>query len=160
MSFCVYDFFLVVGIMDIPRGIRWAWLLGMIGFLVPVLLIGAVAIFVFTFTEIHPFDRQADMQRLPFTMLPPALGCAYLFALAGFASYAPKHGVNLIRSLLIISATMVIPLAAMQPHSKMDSNIIAWISLVLVTSITCGIFVIFGERKIGSNKTDTDKTNG
>lgn len=132
--------------MNIARGIRKAILFGILGFLIPVVVIGGISVCVFVFTDIHPTDRQQDIERLPSTILYPAIGCSIGFALAAFASYTPHHGIKFLRSLLIVASFAVVALLLAQPHERNkvpDPN--AWIETavpLIAAVVACGI--IFG----------------
>lgn len=118
--------------VHIERGILKSLLFGMVGFLIPVAVLGTIAACEFAFVETHPLDREKNIQSLPSLIFTPALGCGIVFALAAFASFTPNSGVSFLRSLLIIGSVVVLALFAMQPDVRYKMpNANAWIEFVV-----------------------------
>ncbi len=144
--------------MNITRRIEKSLFFGMIGFLIPIVLFGLIAICIFTFVDIHPNDRQQDIQNLPATILIPAVGCAFIFALAGFAADESKSGISFIRSLMIVSSAILIAVIATAPRvrtKRIDPK--AWIEVVVPIGIgilTSLVIVVYNHKKRRSNHAD------
>ena len=143
--------------MNIERGVQKSLLLGMAGFLIPVVILGTIKACVFAFGDIHPMDLQQDLQRLPFMILPPALGCGIVFAIAAFASYVPKSGVNFIQSLLIIGSVVVVAILAvrykMPGPSAWSETVVAIVAGIIASAVIIGV----GVWKRGSDHPDVPK---
>ena len=104
--------------MNIKRGFLKSLQYAAIGFAIPATVIGLIAIYHFTFHDIHPIDRENDIARLPAMMLIPSLELALLFGLSAFASFAPKRGMIFIRSLIIVAGATMIAVFAMRPRFR------------------------------------------
>ena len=113
-----------------------------VGFAIPAVVIGLIAIYRLTFHDIHPMDRQNDIARLPGIILIPSLGLALLFGLAALGSFTPTAGMSFIRSLLVISVPTTIAVFATRqsvPRRAIDPD--AWmqtaipVAVALITTI-------------------------
>jgi Kef-type K+ transport system membrane component KefB len=139
--------------MNIKRGIQKTFLFAAVGFTIPAGVIGLIAIYHFSFQEIHPIDRANDFARLPKMILLPSLGLGMLFGLSAFASYVPERGLTLIRSLIVIADAALIAVIATRPkvrYKSDDPN--AWMETVIPisVSIVAAIVVASCARQIRS----------
>ena len=149
--------------MNIERGFRKSLQYAAIGFAIPVAVIGLIAIYHFTFHDIHPMDRDNDLASLPAMILIPSLGLALLFGLSAFGSFSPRHGLTFVRSLIIVVGSTLIAVIATQPrvrHRAVDPN--AWLetAIPLATALIATIFVLFYSKWRTSTKIqEVDSTN-
>lgn len=122
--------------MNIERGIQKSLLFAALGFAIPAGVIGLIAIYHFSFHEIHPMDRANDLARLPGMILIPSLGLGILFGLSAFASHAPNCGMTFIRSLIVVAGATLIAILATRPrvrYKAIDPN--AWMETVIPLSV-------------------------
>ncbi len=131
--------------MNIERGMRKTLQYSALGFAIPAVVIGLIAIYHFTFHDIHPMDRENDIARLPAMILIPSLGLAILFGLSAFGSFTPQRGLTFVRSLIIVAGTTLIAVFATQPlayRKTVDPN--AWLktAIPLVAALIATTFVL------------------
>ncbi len=88
--------------LNVSRGLRCAILSGLLGAVAPVALVLGGTVCGWLVSGTSEWDRQADLQELPNSMLDVAIGCATVFACAGWAAYAPLETYRFARSLAII----------------------------------------------------------
>ena len=96
--------------MNVESGLRKAWAFGVIGFAITATLMSVLAAAYFVLVEIHPMDREKDLERLPGMILTPSFGIAALFWLAGLASSASKQSPTFYRAFIWISSPALIVL--------------------------------------------------
>jgi hypothetical protein len=133
--------------MNLESGLRKALKYSALGFAISAGTLAMLAIYHFTFHDIHPLDRQNDLARLPDLILVPSFGIAVLFGLSAFGSFTPKRGMKFIRSLTVISgATAIAVFVTREPvlRKTIDSN--SWIEtaipIVVALSATIAVLVI------------------
>jgi cytochrome bd-type quinol oxidase subunit 2 len=122
--------------MNLERGIRKSLKYAAFGFTIPIVVIGLIAFYHFTFHDIHPIDRSNDLARLPAMMLVPSIGLAILFGLAAFGSFTPNYGISFIRSFIVISAATMIAVFATRPRiprKTVDPN--AWVETAIPLAV-------------------------
>jgi cytochrome bd-type quinol oxidase subunit 2 len=160
--------------MDIKIKIGKSFQYAAVGFAISVVVIGLIAIYHFTFHEVHPIDRQNDLSRLPQIMLIPSVILGLLFGLSKFASSSHYRGLTLIRSLTVIVGAITIVFFSIRPrvHSKtVDPD--AWLETAIPVAtalITTIAVLIYNHRlrakaanhEIPKNKLtpDVEITNG
>ena len=147
--------------MNLEHGIRKSLQYAAIGFAIPAGFIGLIAIYHFTFHDIHPMDRANDLARLPALILIPSIGLAMLFGMAAFGSFAPKDGIPFIRSLIVISAATMIAVFATRPRiprKTVDPN--SWTETVipLAAALIATISILLYNKWLPSQK-DGDELN-
>lgn len=85
------------------RGLKWAVPLGICGFCVPYAVLGTMTLFQTVPTSMMPAERAENNRGLAGQGLEAAVICAVFFATAAFANFAPRRGVGLGRSLLVMA---------------------------------------------------------
>lgn len=143
--------------MNLTRGIQRSLQFAAIGLAIPAIMIGLIAIYHFTFHDIHPMDRENDLARLPAMILIPSFGLALLFGLSAFASFAPNHGMSFIRSLIVVAGATAIAVFATQPRIRrktVDPD--AW----LETAIPIAVALIATLAILISNRRTTPQNGG
>ncbi len=148
--------------MNIERGVCKSLQYSAVGFAIPAAIIGLIAIYHFTFHEIHPMDRQQDLARLPALILIPSCGLALLFGLAAFGAFTPTNGMSFIRSLIVISTAAMIAVFASRPRvprKTVDPN--AWLetAIPVTVAVIATIVVLLYYRWSPFKNPDGDKPN-
>ena len=111
-------------------------LFGLIGFVIPLVFLLPLE---FAFAEIRTLS---DYETIVNYLLVPCCGCGIYFVLAAIASFLPKNGVSLVRSLIIIGLAFIATgmLTLTGPHYKSDSPP-SWIRGVIPFLAACIAFV-------------------
>ena len=129
--------------MNMQRKLRRALIWSLVGFAIPVVVLGMVFGFQLIFADVHPMDREQDIAKLPVQLLFPAIGCAFVFALAAYASGVNTPRLDFIRSLMIVSVVVVVAKLVVTPNPRYkmpDPN--AWMEIVIpivAGLMTCGV---------------------
>lgn len=92
---------------NVLRGIRAALLCGAIGGAAPILFVVTYTMGRWVIEGTSDFDRAYDLYRLPQVLVFPVIGTAFVFAAAGWATYAPKGSYRFARTLLLIAVISV-----------------------------------------------------
>ena len=136
--------------MDAKRKFLRAMKWGAIGFAIPIVVLGAIFVNSLIFGELTPTDRENDLANLPVSLLLPAIGCSFVFTLAGYAASAESPRVSPTRSILIITSVVIIALLIVTPNPRYKMlNPHAWLgnSIPVVAGlITCAIIVGINKR--------------
>ena len=90
--------------LDVVRGTRAALILGGVGALAPVALMVGVTVIQWWINHTSEWDRRYDLLWLRNRMVGPTLGCAVIFAAAGWATYAPVGRHRFTPALVLIVA--------------------------------------------------------
>ena len=136
--------------MNLKIGALEALRYAAIGFIIPASIVGLIAAYHFGFHDIHPIDRENDIAKLPMFMLLPLLGLAFLFALAGFATFTFNGGLTFMRSLSVISGVALVAVFASRPrlHFKTE-NPNVWLEVVMpVVAVLVATTVIMGYNRM------------
>ena len=123
------------------RGMVAALLFGLIGFLSPILILVSVT-FCRWFLEGAPaMDRAADLRRLPEQLAFMAIGAAFVFAAAGWTTYAPRGNFKFawtLRKIFVLTVAswyLLRALGILQPRCKIEVQPLIYPSEVLILGL-------------------------
>ncbi len=89
------------------RGACATVLLGALGFVVPILVVVGFTVCRWIVQGASEFDRGYDLHWLPQRLIYPAVGTAFVFAAAGWATFAARGGYRFARTFATIFAISV-----------------------------------------------------
>jgi hypothetical protein len=102
------------------RGAAAAFVLGLVGFLIPIVAGLSFTVVRWWVSGFSEWDRAHDLRLLPFQLAYPTIGTAFVLASAGWATYAPRGTHRFTPTLAVVSAIalvswIVIALGASDP---------------------------------------------
>ena len=95
------------GGLDQARGLAFALVLGVVGFLTPIAFSLAITGLRWTISGADDFDRRFDLSRLSSELPGPVLATSFVFGATGWACQAPRGSYSFTRTLIIIFAACV-----------------------------------------------------
>ena len=153
---------------SLTRGVAWAIPLGLCGFCVPFAVLGVPVLIRVIFTDMQPFDRDAEFSEL----FHNAIGSAYLlslmFAASAVANFSPRQGIGFVRSLLVTLCLLFIILivstaaaAILAPYligtySGLRSPLLAAFSVIEIATFLVGV-VVFTHWQIRRSESERNK---
>jgi hypothetical protein len=92
---------------SILRGLAWAILLGVCGFVLPFVVFGVERVIRFAFADEQHFDRG-----LVADGAASAIVCLFIFASSAIANFSPRRGIGFTRSLIVMTVYAFLSLIA------------------------------------------------
>lgn len=143
--------------LNFKRGLQKALLLGLVGFLIPTVLLSIPWP---TSTDPQTYYERQEAITLkehldrfkPAMIFRTGVHCAAVFALAAFAAYAPDNRIRFMRSLVIISSVTVLSLVIIEifypKYMKLHSNFLIDPGIpIFVAAITTAIIIFERAKK-------------
>lgn len=155
--------------MNLKRGLQKSILFGLVGFLIPTVLLSIP--WPTSTTSLSRSERQDAIQLKehllrfkPDMMLRTGMHCAAIFALAAFATYAPHKGIRFMRALIRISLVTVLSLLVADiffpTYKGLHNNVLIDPGIPLSAAvITMVIIVIESVRKTATSRTQELTSN-
>lgn len=126
-----------------------------IGFAILIVVLGAVLATSLIIGDLTPADRGNDLANLPGNLLLAAMGCSFVFALAGYAASAESPRISQTRSILIIATVVIIAflIGTPNPRNKMPDPK-AWLATttpIVAGLVICAVLVFINCRGLPKN---------
>lgn len=111
-------------LLDIQRGLKKGAASALLGFAIPVVVLGLLEGFGWLFGDVSAIDRAKDIENLPKTVtaiIANGLASGIVCGWAAFASHTPRTGIPFLASLVLVCLPMFIFLWAIQPTNYLDA---------------------------------------
>ena len=94
--------------MSYVRGLSFALLFGVVGFVTPIIVVVGFTVLSWIIKGSGDVDRRYDMHWLPTMVVFPAVATAFVFAGAGWATFARRRGLRFVLVLAVILAASIL----------------------------------------------------